>query len=291
VSLATLDLAFACLGTMGYPMAGHLARAGHRMTVWNRTTSRAEAWVREHGGRRAGTPAEAARGAACAFVCSGNDDDLGAVVFGAEGLLAGLAPGSLLVDHTTVSAGLAREIDAAASARGVGFLDAPVSGGQSGAAEGALGIMVGGSREAFERAEPLLACYARRSLWLGPAGSGQLAKAVNQICIAGLLEALAEGLRFAVRAGLDAGRVVEIVSQGAAQSWQMDHRARSMLEGRFDFGFAVDWMRKDLDIALAEAGRIGAELPVTALVRRFYEELGARGGGRWDTSSLIARLP
>lgn len=285
------NLAFACLGTMGYPMAGHLARAGHRLTVWNRTAARAEAFVAEHGGRRAASPAEAARGAELAFVCSGDDADLRAVVFGDQGLLAGLAPGALLVDHTTVSAELAREIAAAASGRGVGFLDAPVSGGQSGAESGALGIMVGGSQADYARAEPLLACYARRSLLVGPTGSGQLTKAVNQVLIAGLVQALSEGLRFAVRAGLDAEKVVDIVSQGAARSWQLENRAHSMLEGRFDFGFAVDWMCKDLDIALAEAQRIGAELPITRIVRGFYEEVRARGGRRLDTSSLITRLP
>jgi 3-hydroxyisobutyrate dehydrogenase-like beta-hydroxyacid dehydrogenase len=285
------DVAFACLGTMGYPMAGHLARAGHRVTVWNRTASRAEAWVAQYGGRRADRPTGAAGAARVVFACSGNDDDLRAVVFGESGLLAGMAPGSLLVDHTTVSPGLAREIGAAARQRGVGFLDAPVSGGQAGAENGALTVMLGGDAGDFARAEPLIGCYARKTLLLGPTGSGQLAKAVNQICIAGLLQALSEGLRFAVRAGLDAGRVVEVISQGAAGSWQMDHRARTMLEGRFDFGFAVDWMRKDLAIALAEAQANGSALPVTEIVNGFYAELQERGRGRWDTSSLIARLP
>jgi 3-hydroxyisobutyrate dehydrogenase-like beta-hydroxyacid dehydrogenase len=285
------DVAFACLGTMGYPMAGHLARAGHRVSVWNRTASRAEAWVAQYGGRRADSAAAAARAADVVFVCSGNDADLRAVVFGESGLLAGMAPGALLVDHTTVSSGLAREIAAAARERGVGFLDAPVSGGQAGAENGTLTVMLGGAAEDHARAEPLIACYARKSLLLGPTGSGQLSKAVNQICIAGLLQALSEGLRFAVRAGLDAEQVVEVISQGAAQSWQMDNRARSMLEGRFDFGFAVDWMRKDLAIALAEARENGAELPVTEIVNDFYAELQEQGGGRRDTSSLITRLP
>jgi 3-hydroxyisobutyrate dehydrogenase len=285
------DVAFACLGTMGYPMAAHLARAGHRVTVWNRTASRAAAWEKEHGGRRADSPADAARRADVVFVCSGNDADLRAVVFGESGLLAGMAAGALLVDHTTVSAGLAQEIAAAARERGVGFLDAPVSGGQAGAENGKLTVMVGGAAEDYARAEPLIACYARKSLLLGPTGSGQLTKAVNQICIAGLVQALSEGLRFAVRAGLDAEKVVEVISQGAAQSWQMDNRAASMLEGRFDFGFAVDWMRKDLDIALAEARANGVALPITRIVNDFYAEVQAQGGGRWDTSSLITRLP
>jgi 3-hydroxyisobutyrate dehydrogenase-like beta-hydroxyacid dehydrogenase len=285
------DVAFACLGTMGYPMAGHLARAGHRLSVWNRTRARAEAFVAEHGGRLADSPAQAARGAAAVFVCSGNDADLRAVVFGESGLLAGTQKGVLLIDHTTVSAELAREIGAAAAERGVAFLDAPVSGGQSGAEQGKLTVMVGGAAGAYARAEPLIAAYARKSLRLGPTGAGQLTKAVNQICIAGLLQALSEGLRFAVRAGLDAEQVVEVISQGAAQSWQMENRARTMLAGRFDFGFAVDWMRKDLEIALAEARRNGSAVPVTELVNRLYAELQGQGHGRWDTSSLIARLP
>ena len=284
------DVAFVCLGTMGYPMAGHLAKAGHRVAVYNRSAARAEAWIAEHGGRAAPTPAEAARGAGFVFVCSGNDDDLGAVVQGGEGALAGMERGAALVDHTTVSPELARTLSAQAADRGVGFLDAPVSGGQAGAENGALTVMVGGEQEVYDRAEPLMACYARKSLLLGPAGSGQLTKAVNQICIAGLVQALSEGLRFAVRAGLDAKQVVKVISQGAAQSWQMDNRAETMLDGEFEFGFAVDWMRKDLDIALAEAASNGADLPLTEIVNRFYAELQASGGGRRDTSSLITRL-
>lgn len=293
------SVAFLCLGVMGYPMAGHLARAGHCVTVYNRTRSRAEAWLDEHGPAAAGarladTPEEAARGAEVVFVCTGNDDDLRSVVLG-EGLedagaLSGMAPGAVLVDHTTASPAIAREIAHQAAERELGFLDAPVSGGQAGAEKGALTVMVGGEPGCYRDVTPLLDCYARKHALMGPAGSGQLTKAVNQICIAGLLEALAEGLRFAELAGLDAGRVVEVISQGAAQSWQMDNRAETMLAGRFDFGFAVDWMRKDLAIALAEAQRIGAPLPVTELIDRFYAELQQRGGGRLDTSSLIERL-
>jgi len=282
--------AFLCLGTMGYPMAGHLARAGVAMTVYNRTASRADAWVAEYGGRSAKTPAEAVAGAEFAFLCSGNDDDVRSVVGGLDGVWSTLSPGSILIDHTTGSAELARELAAEAERHGCAFLDAPVSGGQSGAQQGALTIMVGGSEAAYQRAKPLLACYAKKSLRMGEAGSGQLTKMVNQICIAGLLQGLSEGLHFASKAGLDAHRVVEVISQGAAQSWQMDNRSQTMLAGKFDFGFAVDWMRKDLGIALAEAERIGAKLEVTALVDRYYAEVQQMGGGRSDTSSLITRL-
>ncbi len=275
---------------MGYPMAGHLARAGYDVTVYNRTASRAETWVAEFGGRAATTPANAVKGADFAFVCSGNDDDVRSVVTGDAGALAGLTDGAVLVDHTTDSATLARELAAESARRGIGFLDAPVSGGQSGAESGALTIMVGGEQTDYARAEPLLACYAKKSLLMGAAGSGQLAKMVNQICIAGLIQGLSEGLHFAVKSGLDASRVVEVISQGAAQSWQMDNRADTMLSGEFDFGFAVDWMRKDLKIALAEAERVGAKLDVTKLIDRYYAEVQANGGGRSDTSSLIARL-
>jgi 3-hydroxyisobutyrate dehydrogenase-like beta-hydroxyacid dehydrogenase len=275
---------------MGYPMAGHLARAAYEVTVYNRTAARADAWVAEFGGRAEATPAAAVAGADFAFVCSGDDDDVRSVVGGDAGALAGLTDGATLVDHTTGSATLARELAAETRRRGIGFLDAPVSGGQSGAENGALTIMVGGRETDYARAEPLLACYAKKSLLMGAAGSGQLAKMVNQICIAGLIQGLSEGLHFAVKSGLDAGRVVEVISQGAAQSWQMDHRAETMLEGEFDFGFAVDWMRKDLGIALAEAERIGAKLDVTELVDRYYAEIQANGGGRSDTSSLITRL-
>jgi 3-hydroxyisobutyrate dehydrogenase-like beta-hydroxyacid dehydrogenase len=283
-------VAFLCLGTMGYPIAGHLARAGHPVTVWNRTQERAQRFVTEHGGRAAASPAQAAAGARFVFTCSGNDDDLRAVVLGPEGAFAGIAAGAVFVDHTTVSAALARELAETARARGFESLDAPVSGGEKGAVTGALTVMVGGSEAAFAAAQPVISRYAKQALRIGPAGTGQLAKMVNQICIAGLLEGLAEGLRFAERAGLDVRRVIEAISQGAAQSWQMDNRAESMLERRFEFGFAVDWMRKDLRIALEAAATTGAELPVTELVLRLYDELHARGGGRLDTSSLITRL-
>jgi len=283
-------VAFLCLGTMGYPMAGHLARAGCAMTVYNRSAARASAWVAEYGGRSAPTAAEAVADVEFAFLCSGNDDDVRSVVGGAAGVWVGLPAGAILIDHTTGSAELARELAAEAERRGCGFLDAPVSGGQKGAQDGSLTIMVGGSEEDYERAKPLLDCYARKTLLMGEAGSGQLTKMVNQICIAGLLQGLSEGLQFAVKSGLDARRVVEVISKGAAQSWQMDNRAETMLAGQFDFGFAVDWMRKDLGIALAEAERIGARLDVTALVDRYYAEIQAMGGGRRDTSSLITRL-
>jgi 3-hydroxyisobutyrate dehydrogenase len=283
-------IAFLCLGTMGYPMAGHLAKAGHDVAVWNRSAARAEAWVAAHGGRASSSPAEAVRGARFAFVCTGDDGDLRDVVGGTEGALAGMQAGSVLVDHTTVSAEVTRELAARAAERGVVFLDAPVSGGQAGAENGQLTVMVGGDADAFARAQPLMQTYGRAVTHLGPSGSGQLTKMVNQICLAGLIQGLSEGLAFARKAGLDARQVVDVISQGAAQSWQMDQRAGSMLEGRFDFGFAVDWMRKDLRIALAEARRNGARLPVAALVDQLYAEVQSRGGGRWDTSSLIALL-
>jgi 3-hydroxyisobutyrate dehydrogenase-like beta-hydroxyacid dehydrogenase len=275
---------------MGYPIAGHLARAGHPITVWNRTRERAQRFVAEHGGRAADSPRQAAAGARFVFTCSGNDDDLRGVCLGAEGVFAGIAPGAVFVDHTTVSAALARELAETARERGFESLDAPVSGGEKGAVTGTLTVMVGGSEAAFARAQPVIARYAKTALRIGPAGAGQLAKMVNQICIAGLLEALSEGLRFAEHAGLDVPRVLEAISRGAAQSWQMENRAGTMLERKFDFGFAVDWMRKDLRIALAEAERNGSELPVSEAVLRFYDELAARGGGRLDTSSLIKRL-
>ena len=283
-------VAFLCLGTMGYPIASHLARAGHAVVVWNRTRERARRFASEYAGRVADTPAQATAGARFVFTCSGNDDDLRAVVLGPEGAFAGISPGAVFVDHTSVSAVLARELAEAARARGFECLDAPVSGGEKGAVTGTLTVMAGGSEEAFARAQPLFACYAKQSLRIGPAGAGQLAKMVNQICIAGLLEALAEGLRFAEHAGLDVRRVLEAISGGAAQSWQMENRSQTMLERQFDFGFAVDWMRKDLRIALVEAARSGAELPVAELVLRFYDELHAGGAGRLDTSSLITRL-
>jgi 3-hydroxyisobutyrate dehydrogenase-like beta-hydroxyacid dehydrogenase len=248
------------------------------------------AWQREYGGRVAATPAEAARGAQLVFACTGNDDDLRQITGGDDGAFAAMAPAACFVDHTTTSAELARELAAEVGPKGIDYFDAPVSGGQSGAENGALTIMLGGRPEAFGALEPVLACYARKARLLGPVGAGQLAKMANQICIAGLVQALSEGLHFARRAGLDAEAVVEVIASGAAQSWQMDHRARTMLAGRFDFGFAVDWMRKDLDIALDEARRNGASLPITELVNRFYAELQASGHGRWDTSSLITRL-
>ncbi|UCE87953.1 MAG: NAD(P)-dependent oxidoreductase [Deltaproteobacteria bacterium] len=283
-------VAFLCLGTMGGPMAAHLARAGYDLAVYNRTRARAEAWVGAHGGCVADSPAAAARGRDIVLACTGNDDDLAAIALGEGGALDGMPPGSVFVDHTTVSADVTRELARAARERGLAWVDAPVSGGESGAQQGVLTVMCGGDREAFERVRPVVETYARAVTRMGPSGAGQLTKMVNQICLAGLIQGLAEGLRFAQRAGLDAQQVVDVIAQGAAQSWQMDHRARTMLEGRFDFGFAVDWMCKDLGIALAEARRNGAQLPVTAQVERFYAELQARGDGRLDTSSLIRRL-
>jgi 3-hydroxyisobutyrate dehydrogenase-like beta-hydroxyacid dehydrogenase len=271
-------------------MAGHLVRAGHEVTVWNRTAERGRRFVAEHGGRLAATPAEAARGASFVFACTGDDAAVRAIFLGEQGALGGAAPGAALVDHTSASAEVAREVAGAAAARGLDFLDAPVSGGEDGARRGVLTVMAGGDETAFERVRPLLAAYAEKAVWMGPSGAGQLTKMVNQICIAGLLQALSEGLHFAERAGLDARRVVEVISKGAASSWQMDHRAASMLEGRFDFGFAVEWMRKDLGIALGEARRSGARLPVTALVDQLYAEVAMRGGERLDTSSLITLL-
>jgi 3-hydroxyisobutyrate dehydrogenase len=285
-----MKLAFLGLGVMGYPMAGHLAKAGHQVTVYNRTAAKAEAWVREYGGRSGASPAEAAKGAEIVFTCVGNDDDIRQVAMGAEGAFSGMAAGALLADHTTASADVARELAAHGRQKGLGFLDAPVSGGQAGAVNGKLTIMVGGDAQAFKRAEPVMAHYGRAVTLMGPAGSGQLTKMVNQICIAGLVQALAEGLNFAERAGLDPKQVVEVISKGAAQSWQMENRAHTMVEGKFDFGFAVDWMRKDLAICLAEARRNKAALPVTALVDQFYARIQERGGRRWDTSSLIHLL-
>ncbi len=283
-------VAFLGLGVMGFPMAGHLARAGHSVSVYNRTPSKAERWVARHGGRAAQSPADAAHHARFVLACVGNDSDVRAVTLGEKGAFSSMVPGSIFVDHTTTSAGLARELAAAARKRGIGFLDAPVSGGQTGAEKGTLTVMAGGDVETFESARPLLAAYAPFARRLGPAGHGQLAKMVNQICIAGLVQSLAEGLAFAKAVGLDAPAVVEVISKGAAGSWQMENRAATMLEGRFDFGFAVDWMRKDLGFALEEARRAGAPLPVTALVDQLYAEVQAMGGGRWDTSSLLARL-
>ena len=287
---AAKKIAFLGLGVMGHPMAGHLARAGHQLTVYNRTGAKAEAWRREYGGRAARTPAEAAQGAEFVMMCVGNDDDVRAVATGAEGALAGMTRGTILVDHTTASAEVAREVHAAAAAAGIGFLDAPVSGGQAGAQNGKLTIMVGGDAQTFARAEGVLAHYARAVTLMGPAGAGQLTKMVNQICIAGLLQGLAEGVDFALRAGLDTDRVLDVIGKGAAQSWQMDNRGKTMAADKFDFGFAVDWMRKDLGICLGEARANGASLPVTAIVDQFYARVQQMGGGRWDTSSLIRLL-
>ncbi len=288
--MAIRKLAFLGLGVMGFPMAGHLKAAGHEVTVYNRTAAKAEAWVTKHGGRAAPTPAEAARGAEIVFSCVGNDDDLRAVLFGQVGALAGIGKGAILVDHTTASARIAGEVAAATGKQGNAFLDAPVSGGQAGAEQARLTVMVGGEQATFERAKPVIDAYARTCVLMGPVGSGQLAKMVNQICIAGLLQGLSEGLNFAGKAGLDGRKLVEVISKGAAQSWQMDNRALTMLDGKFDFGFAVNWMRKDLGICLDEANRNGARLPVAALVNQFYAQVQARGGGRWDTSSLIHLL-
>jgi 3-hydroxyisobutyrate dehydrogenase len=284
------DLAFLGLGVMGFPMAGHLAAAGHRVTVYNRTPAKAAQWVERHGGRAAPTPAAAAAQADLVLMCVGNDDDVRAVAAGADGALAGMRRGATLVDHTTASAAVAREVHALAADRGVGFLDAPVSGGQAGAESGKLTIMVGGDAPVFAAAEATLGLYARAVTLMGGPGAGQLTKMVNQICIAGLLQALAEGVNFATRAGLDVERVLDVIGKGAAQSWQMDNRGRTMHADQYDFGFAVDWMRKDLGICLAEARANGSALPVTALVDQFYARVQAQGGGRWDTSSLLRAL-
>ena len=282
--------AFVGLGVMGYPMAGHLQAAGHPTTVYNRTAAKADAWVDEHGGVGADTPAAAATGADVVMVCVGNDDDLRSVVFGESGVLAGMAEGTTLVDHTTASAAVAREIAETASARGVGFVDAPVSGGQAGAENGQLSIMCGGAPEVFAAVEPVIDAYARAAVLVGPVGHGQLTKMVNQICIGGLIQGLSEALDFGRRAGLDQEKVLEAISQGASGSWQMDNRARTMLDRRFDYGFAIDWMRKDFGIVFDEAERIGATLPVTAIVDQFYARLQRLGHGRSDTSTLIELL-
>jgi 3-hydroxyisobutyrate dehydrogenase len=284
------NVAFLCLGAMGYPMAGHLARAGHELRVYNRTGAVSERWANEHPGRRVASPREAARGAGFVFACTGDDAALREITLGPEGALGALERGAVFVDHTTASPGIARELAREGEARGLLVLDAPVSGGEEGARRGELTVMAGGDEEAFDRARPLVESYARTFARLGPAGSGQLAKLVNQICIAGIVQGLAEGLHFAGRAGLDASRVVEVISQGAAGSWQMENRAGSMIEGRYDFGFAVDWMRKDLGFALDEARRNGARLPVAALVDQLYAAVQARGGSRLDTSSLLTLL-
>ncbi len=285
-----MRVAFAGLGVMGYPMAGYLVKAGHEVTVYNRTVEKAEKWCMEKGGALASTPAKAADDAEVVFTCVGNDDDVREVILGADGVLAGIPAGGVIVDHTTASANIAREVAAAAGDRDVGFLDAPLSGGQAGAENGQLTIMVGGDEPVFERVRPVMDAYAKAITLIGPVGSGQLTKMVNQICIAGLVQGLSEGVNFALCAGLDAKRVLEVISKGAAQSWQMENRGTTMVDDEFDFGFAVDWMRKDLAISLDEARGNGARLPVAALVDQFYAEVQGLGGGRWDTSSLIRLL-
>jgi len=283
-------VAFIGLGVMGYPMAGHLARAGHEVTVYNRTGARAQAWTGEHGGRAAPTPAEAAAGCDVVLACVGRDADVREVTLGRHGAFATMKRGAVFVDHTTASAGLARELAEEAGKRGFGFVDAPVSGGESGAKNGQLTIMCGGAETDFAKAEPAMTVYARQCRRLGPAGSGQLTKMVNQICIAGIVQGLSEGLNFARHAGLDPLAVVEVIAKGAAQSWQMENRHKTMLANHYEHGFAVEWMRKDLAICLEEARTNGASLPVTALVDQFYAEVEAMGGRRWDTSSLFARM-
>ena len=285
-----MKLAFLGLGVMGYPMAGHLQKAGHAVTVYNRNAAKSAQWVAAHGGASAATPREAALGADIVMMCVGNDNDVRSVIFGADGALAGLGANAVLVDHTTASADVAREVDTAAKRSGKQFIDAPVSGGQAGAENGKLTIMCGGDPAAFDKVKDVLALYAKAVTLMGPSGAGQLTKMVNQICIAGLVQALSEGLAFAQKAGIDAKLVLDVISKGAAQSWQMENRGTTMVDGKFDFGFAVDWMRKDLGICLDEAKRNGARLPVTALVDQFYADVQQAGGARLDTSSLIKRL-
>ncbi|MGV3593093.1 MAG: NAD(P)-dependent oxidoreductase [Gammaproteobacteria bacterium] len=282
--------AFIGLGTMGYPMAGHLAKAGHKVTVYNRTAAKAAQWQKEYGGATAATPAEAAKNAAFVFTCVGNDDDLRAVVAGPDGIFTTASPGTIIVDHTTTSATVARELAAQAAAKGLQFIDAPVSGGQAGAQNGKLTVMCGGDAAAFAQAEPLIRAFSASVKLLGPSGYGQMTKMVNQICIAGLVQALSEGIHFAKQAGLDVEQVIDVISKGAASSWQMQNRWQTMMNGEFNFGFAVDWMRKDLGIAMAEANNNGASLPVTKIVDGYYAEVQKIGGNRWDTSSLIALL-
>ena len=282
--------AFLGLGVMGHPMAGHLARAGHSVTVYNRTAAKAQAWAGEFGGRAAPTPREAAAGADFVFACVGNDDDLRSIVLGEQGAFAGMKPGAVLVDHTTASAAIARELSAAAKAKGLSFVDAPVSGGQAGAVNGLLTVMCGGEAAAFDAMRPVAMAFSRAVTLVGGSGAGQLAKMVNQVCIAGLVQGLSEGIAFGQKAGLDMKLVLEVIGKGAAQSWQMDNRGATMVDDKFDFGFAVDWMRKDLGLVLDEARRNSAHLPVTALVDQFYSDIQTMGGKRWDTSSLIKRL-
>ncbi len=287
---ASTKVAFVGLGVMGYHMAGHLAKAGHDVTVYNRTGSKVARWTGEFGGTRAATPAEAAAGNEIVFACVGNDDDVRSVTVGADGAFEGMSAGTVFVDHTTASADVARELAAVAAERGLGFLDAPVSGGEAGAVNGVLTVMVGGERAVFDRCRNIIDAYARAVTLLGPVGSGQLTKMANQICIAGVVQGLSEALNLAQRSGLDAKLVLDVISKGAAQSWQMENRGTTMVDDAFDFGFAVDWMRKDLDICLAQGHRVGALLPLTALVNEFYARVQARGGGRWDTSSLMRLL-
>jgi 3-hydroxyisobutyrate dehydrogenase len=283
-------VAFLGLGVMGYPMARHLKDKGHEVTVYNRTAAKADKWVSENGGRAARTPREAAEGQEIVFACVGNDDDLRQVTLGTDGAFHGMGKGTIFVDHTTASAEVARELYAAAQEKGFAFIDAPVSGGQAGAENGVLTVMCGGGAEVYAKAEPVIMSFARACRLLGPTGSGQLTKMINQICIAGLVQGLAEGIHFGKKAGLDIEAVLEVISKGAAGSWQMENRGKTMNQGKFDFGFAVDWMRKDLSIVLGEARKNGASLPVTAIVDQFYAEVQKMGGKRWDTSSLIARL-
>jgi 3-hydroxyisobutyrate dehydrogenase-like beta-hydroxyacid dehydrogenase len=285
-----MRVAFVGLGVMGYPMAGYLKKAGHEVAVFNRTTAKAEEWCSLYGGERAATPAEAAKNAEIVFCCVGNDDDVRAVILGEDGILAGIADGGVIVDHTTASAVVAREVADAAAGKNVGFLDAPLSGGQAGAENGQLTIMVGGDEAVYERVLPVMDCYAKAITLIGSVGSGQLAKMVNQICIAGIVQGLSEALHFAKRADLDVAKVIEAISKGAAQSWQMENRWQTMVNNEFEFGFAVEWMRKDLKIALEEARSNGARLDMTKLVDGYYAEVEDLGGRRWDTSSLIARL-
>jgi 3-hydroxyisobutyrate dehydrogenase len=289
-SIPARRVAFLGLGVMGHPMAGHLARAGHAVTVYNRTKAKAEAWAREYGGQAAATPAQAALDAEFVFACVGNDDDLRSVVLGENGAFAGMKAGAIFVDHTTASAAVARELYAAAAGRNLGFVDAPVSGGQAGAVNGMLTVMCGGDGAAFDAMRPVAMAFSRAVTLVGGSGAGQLAKMVNQTCIAGLVQGLAEAIAFGQKAGLDMKLVLDVIGKGAAQSWQMDNRGKTMADDQFEFGFAVDWMRKDLGLVLDEARRNGAKLPVTALVDQFYGDVQAMGGNRWDTSSLIRRL-
>lgn len=285
-----IKVAFLGLGVMGYPMAGHLVRAGHDVTVYNRTASKAQAWTQEFDGQAAPTPRQAVQDADMVFACVGNDDDLRSITLGEEGAFEGMKPGSVFIDHTTASAAVARELYAAAQARSLHFVDAPVSGGQSGAVNGVLTVMCGGDEAIFERVQPVIANTAKAVTLMGPSGAGQLCKMVNQICVAGILQGLAEAVAFGSTAGLDMKKVLGVISKGAAQSWQMENRGATMVEDRFDFGFAVDWMRKDLGLVLDEARRNGAQVPTTALIDQFYADVQAMGGGRWDTSALIRRL-